>query len=50
MTEVKPYDNSDLSKKAQVEQMFDNISGKYDFLNHTLSMNIDKGWRKKTVK
>lgn len=50
MAEVKPYDNSDLGKKAQVEQMFDNISGKYDFLNHTLSMNIDKGWRKKTVK
>ena len=50
MAEVKPYENSDLGKKAQVEQMFDNISGKYDFLNHTLSMNIDKGWRKKTVK
>ena len=26
-----------LSKKKQVEQMFDNISGKYDFLNHFLS-------------
>ena len=39
-----------MGKKAQVEQMFDNISGKYDFLNHTLSLNIDKGWRKKTVK
>lgn len=50
MAEVKPYEDSDLSKKAQVEQMFDNISGKYDFLNHTLSLNIDKGWRKKTVK
>lgn len=50
MAEVKPYDNSDLGKKAQVEQMFDNISGKYDFLNHTLSLNIDKGWRKETVK
>jgi demethylmenaquinone methyltransferase/2-methoxy-6-polyprenyl-1,4-benzoquinol methylase len=50
MAEVKPYENSDLGKKAQVEQMFDNISGNYDFLNHTLSMNIDKAWRKKTVK
>jgi demethylmenaquinone methyltransferase/2-methoxy-6-polyprenyl-1,4-benzoquinol methylase len=30
--------------------MFDNISEKYDFLNHVLSMNIDKAWRKKTVK
>ncbi len=50
MAEVKPYENSELGKKAQVEQMFDNISGNYDFLNHVLSMNIDKGWRKKTVK
>ncbi|NQW36489.1 MAG: bifunctional demethylmenaquinone methyltransferase/2-methoxy-6-polyprenyl-1,4-benzoquinol methylase UbiE [Flavobacteriales bacterium] len=49
-TKVKPYKNSDLSKKAQVAQMFDNISGKYDFLNHFLSLGIDIGWRKKVVK
>ena len=30
--------------------MFDNISGKYDFLNHFLSMGIDIRWRKKAVK
>lgn len=30
--------------------MFDNISQRYDFLNHMLSLNIDKGWRKKVVK
>lgn len=29
--------------------MFNNIAGKYDFLNHTLSMGIDKGWRKKAI-
>ncbi|PIX06367.1 MAG: bifunctional demethylmenaquinone methyltransferase/2-methoxy-6-polyprenyl-1,4-benzoquinol methylase, partial [Flavobacteriales bacterium CG_4_8_14_3_um_filter_35_10] len=45
-TIVKPYKDSDLSKKAQVAQMFDNISKKYDFLNHFLSMGIDVGWRK----
>ena len=39
---VKPYQESSLSKKKQVEQMFDNISGKYDFLNHFLSFGIDK--------
>jgi len=50
MAEVKPYQDSDLNKKKQVEQMFDNISGNYDFLNHVLSLNIDKVWRKKTVK
>mgnify|MGYP002075768436 CR=1 FL=1 len=30
--------------------MFDNISHRYDFLNHFLSLGIDKGWRKKAVK
>lgn len=46
---VKPYKNSQRSKKSQVEEMFDNISGKYDFLNHFLSLNIDRYWRKKAV-
>jgi len=49
-TIVKPYKDSNLSKKAQVAQMFDNISKKYDFLNHFLSLGIDVGWRKKVVK
>jgi len=49
-TKVKPYKNSELSKKEQIAKMFDNISGKYDFLNHFLSMGIDVGWRKKVVK
>ena len=34
-------------KKEEVEQMFDNISTKYDFLNHFLSLGIDKIWRRK---
>lgn len=50
MSTVKPYSDSDLSKKQQVEQMFDNISGKYDLLNRILSMGIDVSWRKKVVK
>jgi demethylmenaquinone methyltransferase/2-methoxy-6-polyprenyl-1,4-benzoquinol methylase len=50
MSAVKPYSDSELTKKEQVEQMFDNISGKYDKLNHILSMGIDVGWRKKVVK
>jgi demethylmenaquinone methyltransferase/2-methoxy-6-polyprenyl-1,4-benzoquinol methylase len=29
--------------------MFDSISGKYDFLNHFLSLGIDIGWRKKAI-
>ena len=49
-TPVKPYKESDLGKKEQVAEMFDNISPKYDFLNHFLSMGIDIQWRKKVVK
>ncbi len=47
---VTPYKESDRSKKQQVAEMFDNISHKYDFLNHFLSMGIDKLWRKRAVK
>ena len=48
--EVKPYGRDDKSKKEEVAQMFDNISGRYDFLNHFLSVGIDKIWRRKAVK
>ncbi len=47
---VKPYYQSDKSKKEEVADMFNNISKKYDFLNHFLSMGIDKLWRKKAIK
>jgi demethylmenaquinone methyltransferase / 2-methoxy-6-polyprenyl-1,4-benzoquinol methylase len=47
--DVKPYGDSTLSKKEEVAKMFDNISGRYDLLNHVLSMGIDKGWRKKAI-
>lgn len=46
---VVPDTASNLSKKAQVADMFNNIAGRYDFLNHFLSMGIDKGWRKKAI-
>ena len=32
-----------------ISKLFDNISAKYDFLNHFLSLNIDKRWRKKLI-
>ncbi len=30
--------------------MFDNISGDYDSLNHLMSLNIDRGWRRRALK
>lgn len=47
---VIPYKHSHESKKRQVEQMFDNIASKYDLLNHSLSLNLDKIWRRKAIK
>lgn len=49
-TPVKPYNRSTSTKKEEVAEMFDNISKRYDFLNHFLSMGIDKGWRRKAIK
>lgn len=46
---VTPYKDSKLTKKKQVEQMFDNISGNYDGLNRVISMGTDVSWRKKVV-
>lgn len=46
---VKPYGREDKSKKQEVAEMFNNISKRYDFLNHFLSLGIDKIWRKKAV-
>ncbi len=47
---VVPYKEESSAKKEQVARMFDNISHRYDFLNHFLSLGIDKGWRDKAVK
>ena len=48
--QIKPYKNSELGKKEQVAQMFDNISKDYDGLNRIISLGIDVSWRKKVVK
>jgi demethylmenaquinone methyltransferase / 2-methoxy-6-polyprenyl-1,4-benzoquinol methylase len=37
-------------RKEQVEQMFNGIAPRYDFLNHFLSLGIDKLWRKKLIR
>ena len=39
-----------MAKKEKVRTLFDNIAPDYDKLNHILSLNIDKGWRRKAVR
>ena len=39
-----------MAKKEGIRKLFDNIAPDYDRLNHILSLNIDKGWRRKAVK
>ena len=39
-----------IEKKKQVKNIFDNIAGRYDFLNHFLSFGLDFYWRKKALK
>jgi demethylmenaquinone methyltransferase / 2-methoxy-6-polyprenyl-1,4-benzoquinol methylase len=41
---------SELKKKEDVRTMFDDISNRYDFMNHFLSFGIDKIWRKKLIR
>ena len=47
---VTPYNDKDRTKKEQVEQMFDTISGNYDGLNRVISLGIDQKWRRKVVR
>ena len=46
---VKPYNKDNKTKKEEVAEMFDNISAKYDFLNHFLSLGVDHIWRRKAI-
>jgi demethylmenaquinone methyltransferase/2-methoxy-6-polyprenyl-1,4-benzoquinol methylase len=40
---------SDEEKSAHVRHMFSSIAPRYDLLNHLLSLNIDRRWRRKAV-
>ena len=46
---IVPYKNKSFGKKKQVALMFDNISRRYDLLNHLLSFGIDTIWRRKAI-
>lgn len=48
-TPITPY-HKQASKKEQVQEMFDNISPRYDLLNDVLSLGIARHWRRKALK
>src|SRR5262245_37708927 len=45
-----PGSDDERSAARAVEQMFDEIAPRYDFLNHTLSMNVDRLWWRSTAR
>src|SRR6478672_11003793 len=46
-----PVGTSDERSAAHaVRQMFDEIAPRYDFLNHVLSMNVDRLWWRRTAR
>lgn len=47
---IKPYSSSSSKKSEQVKDMFNNIAKTYDKLNHRLSFDIDKLWRREAIK
>ncbi|MFI3282950.1 MAG: bifunctional demethylmenaquinone methyltransferase/2-methoxy-6-polyprenyl-1,4-benzoquinol methylase UbiE [Rikenellaceae bacterium] len=47
---MKPYNREESTKSEEVKEMFDNIAPEYDRLNHILSVQIDKIWRRRVVK
>lgn len=47
---VVPYKEEKAGKKEQMAKMFNNISHRYDFLNHFLSLGIDRMWRATAIR
>lgn len=47
---MAPSPASEVDKRAYVRGMFTAIAPRYDFLNHLLSLNIDRRWRRRTVR
>jgi demethylmenaquinone methyltransferase/2-methoxy-6-polyprenyl-1,4-benzoquinol methylase len=45
---VLPYGGAE-EKDVQVKRMFDTIAGRYDRLNHILSLGFDRQWRRRGV-
>jgi len=50
LKQINPDNTKDIGKRELVEAMFDSIAYRYDFLNHLLSLGIDRYWRKVAIK
>ena len=46
---IKPYDE-ETDKTTQVREMFDSIAPAYDTMNRTMTLGIDRWWRRVAVK
>ena len=49
MTHPQAAPSQGEARERQVQTIFSEIAPRYDLLNHVLSMNIDRSWRKKAV-
>ncbi|MDE5656811.1 MAG: bifunctional demethylmenaquinone methyltransferase/2-methoxy-6-polyprenyl-1,4-benzoquinol methylase UbiE [Muribaculaceae bacterium] len=46
---INPYEGDTRGKTEQVRDMFDSISGAYDFMNRAMTMGVDRLWRRTAV-
>lgn len=46
---LNPYSAESEAKHTQVQRMFDSIAPAYDTMNRLMSLNMDRGWRRRTV-
>lgn len=46
---LKPYKDADGTKREQVETMFNHLAPTYDHVNHTLSLGVDRLWRRRAI-
>ncbi|MCM1068135.1 MAG: bifunctional demethylmenaquinone methyltransferase/2-methoxy-6-polyprenyl-1,4-benzoquinol methylase UbiE [Muribaculaceae bacterium] len=47
---INPYRGDDRAKDEQVESMFDAIAPAYDFMNHAMTMGLDRLWLRRLVR
>lgn len=45
-----PRDGDERAKREYVKRMFSDIAPRYDLLNHLLSLNIDRAWRRRAIR